>query len=353
MKLRTPTYFYDFHCIADRCKDCCCVGWEIDIDKKSANLYKNTPGVFGDKLRKSIDFNSPSHFILNDKNRCPLLNKQNLCEVFINLGEENMCDICTEHPRYYEWFDGIKEGGIGLCCEEATRIILSQNTHFSIMEKDIPFENFDSYDAELFEYLSECRFKIISQLEASTKTFNLQIRNILWYAYTIQLDIDNDLLDNEEILDITSYEKNNTNSIFNFFTTLEPLNPNWISYLKNCILTYNNSINKLETFEKEHPEIFTYLHNIAIYFIWRYFLKGIFDKDIFSKVGFMAISVSLIKALFFCKWLETGNLQLEDCVEIVKNFSKEVEYSEENLQKIEDIFYDSTDFSVNNLIGLF
>ena len=353
MKLRTPTYFYDFHCIADRCKDCCCVGWEIDIDKKSANLYKNTPGGFGDKLRRSIDFNSPSHFILNDKNRCPLLNKQNLCEVFINLGEENMCDICTEHPRYYEWFDGIKEGGIGLCCEEATRIILSQNTHFSIMEKDIPFEDFDSYDAELFEYLSECRSKIISQLEDSTKTFNLQIRNILWYAYTIQLDIDNDLLDNEEILDITSYEKNNTNSIFNFFTTLEPLNPNWIPYLKNCILTYNNSINKLETFEKEHPEIFTYLHNIAIYFIWRYFLKGIFDKDIFSKVGFMAISVSLIKALFFCKWLDTGNLQLEDCVEIVKNFSKEVEYSEENLQKIEDIFYDSTDFSVNNLIGLF
>ncbi len=29
-------------------------------------------------MRKSIDFGSPSHFALNDKNRCPLLNNKNL-----------------------------------------------------------------------------------------------------------------------------------------------------------------------------------------------------------------------------------------------------------------------------------
>ena len=112
MKLRTPTYFNEFHCIADKCKDCCCIGWEIDIDKKSADFYKNVSGEFGEKLRKSIDFGSPSHFALNDKNRCPLLNNKNLCEVYIQLGEDKMCDICTEHPRYYEWFNNLKEGGI-------------------------------------------------------------------------------------------------------------------------------------------------------------------------------------------------------------------------------------------------
>ena len=109
MKLRTPTYFNEFHCIADKCKDCCCIGWEIDIDKKSADFYKNVSGEFGEKLRKSIDFGSPSHFALNDKNRCPLLNNKNLCEVYIQLGEDKMCDICTEHPRYYEWFNNLKK----------------------------------------------------------------------------------------------------------------------------------------------------------------------------------------------------------------------------------------------------
>ena len=45
-----------------------------------------------------------------------------------------------------------------------------------------------------------------SSLENTEKNFNLKIRNILWYAYTIQLDIDNDMLDDEEIFDIIDYE---------------------------------------------------------------------------------------------------------------------------------------------------
>ena len=353
MKLRTPTYFNEFHCIADKCKDCCCIGWEIDIDKKTADFYKNVSGEFGEKLRKSIDFGSPSHFALNDKNRCPLLNNKNLCEVYIQLGEDKMCDICTEHPRYYEWFNNLKEGGIGLCCEEAGRIILSQKQPFTTIEKEIPFEDADTYDMELFNYLLNCRSKIISHIENTEKNFSLKIRNILWYAYTIQLDIDNDMLDDEEIFDIIDYEKTDITPILNFYTTLDPLNPDWIPYLKHSILTYINSKNYLHNFEKQNPQLNNYLQNIAIYFIWRYSLKATFDKDVLSKVEFMAISIALIKILFFCQWLESKTLTLEDCTEIVKNFSKEIEYSEDNLQKIEDIFYDSTDFSINNIIGIF
>ena len=44
---------------------------------------------------------------------------QHLCRTILTLGEEKLCNICTEHPRYYEWFGSVKEGGIGLCCEEA------------------------------------------------------------------------------------------------------------------------------------------------------------------------------------------------------------------------------------------
>ena len=32
MIFRTPDFYRDFHCIADRCSDSCCIGWEIDID---------------------------------------------------------------------------------------------------------------------------------------------------------------------------------------------------------------------------------------------------------------------------------------------------------------------------------
>ena len=49
----------------------------------------------------------------------------------------SLCDICSIHPRYFEWFANIKEGGIGLCCEEAARIILSQNIPFKTFETEI------------------------------------------------------------------------------------------------------------------------------------------------------------------------------------------------------------------------
>ena len=31
-----PDYYPLFHCIADRCRHNCCIGWEIDIDSRTA-----------------------------------------------------------------------------------------------------------------------------------------------------------------------------------------------------------------------------------------------------------------------------------------------------------------------------
>ena len=143
---------------------------------------------------------------MDKEKNCPFLNNSGLCEIYINLGKDSLCRICTEHPRYYEWFDGFKEGGIGLCCEEAARIILSQNTPFSTYEIEVPYDECaDEYDEELFSYLYACRDKIISYLDDVSIPFSSRIRNVLWYSYTIQQDIDSELLDEEDIFDVTAY----------------------------------------------------------------------------------------------------------------------------------------------------
>lgn len=353
MKLRTPEYFKEFHCIADKCKDCCCIGWEIDIDDKTADIYSKIPGKFGEKLRKNITFDKTKSFILDKHERCPFLNNKNLCEIFINLGQNNLCEICTEHPRYYEWFNGIKEGGIGLCCEEAARIILSQNKKFNTCEIEIPFESADEYDSGFYLYLCNSRNKIISYLDNTSLPFNLRIRNVLWYAYAIQENIDNNSLNDVDISVVNSYSQSNLQPVLEFFLTLEPFDTNWIPYLRDCINLYNNSLSKIKNFEISHHEIFKFLQNISIYFIWRYFLKGVFDEDVLSKVKLMVVSVAVIKYLFFCKWLKTGNLTFNDCSEIAKNYSKEIEYSEDNLSALVDAYYELDCFSVENLIGLF
>ena len=32
-----PDYYKEFQCIADKCEDTCCAGWQIVVDKKSLN----------------------------------------------------------------------------------------------------------------------------------------------------------------------------------------------------------------------------------------------------------------------------------------------------------------------------
>ncbi|MBR2587990.1 MAG: flagellin lysine-N-methylase [Bacilli bacterium] len=352
MKLRLPNYYKQFHCIANECKEnCCTAGWEIDIDTKSANFYNSISGKFGDKLHTHINFNTPSHFILDNNNKCPFLNSDNLCEIYINLGKDCLCEICTEHPRYYEWFDGVKEGGIGLCCEEVARIILSQTEPFSTYEVEIPYEDCDEYDTNVFSYLINARAKILSYLNDDTRHFDSRIHDVLWYCYTIQQNLDSELLDDEEIFSVSTSTRPNLLAILNFFLTLEHNDANWIIWFKNCINNYSNSLDKMEDFEKDNPDVFQYLKNISIYFIWRYFLKGVFDGEVLSKVKLMVVSIAVIKFLLFCKWLENGVLSFEDCIWVVKKYSEEVEYSDDNLIALAEASYDEEFFSVEGLLG--
>ena len=50
MKIRVPDYYDEFKCIADKCTDTCCAGWQVDVDDKSFAYYKTIKGEFGDRL---------------------------------------------------------------------------------------------------------------------------------------------------------------------------------------------------------------------------------------------------------------------------------------------------------------
>jgi len=125
MKQFEPCFYKDFSCIADRCKHSCCVGWEIDVDAETLKKYESVSGELGEKLRRCIVKKGGSaHFSMCEHERCPFLNEKNLCEIILELGENFISQICTDHPRFYNEFSGRVETGLGLCCEEAARIIL-------------------------------------------------------------------------------------------------------------------------------------------------------------------------------------------------------------------------------------
>ena len=121
MRLTVPDYYDRFRCIASRCTDNCCIGWEIGIDPAALADYQSQPGAFGDRLRAAIQPGDPPYFALTGAGRCPFLNGENLCDIYCQLGENHLCAICDQHPRFHNWFGEEKESGLGLCCEEAAR----------------------------------------------------------------------------------------------------------------------------------------------------------------------------------------------------------------------------------------
>jgi lysine-N-methylase len=75
-------------------------------------------------------------FILREDGRCPFLRDDGLCEMIIKHGEDYLCDICKEHPRFYNEADGHIEGGFGMVCEAACELILGREHGFELVADD-------------------------------------------------------------------------------------------------------------------------------------------------------------------------------------------------------------------------
>ena len=109
MNLVYPDYYPEFKCIADACKHSCCIGWEIDIDPESANRFASIPAIV-----EHIESADPPFFRLSDSGKCPFLESSGLCRMILTYGEEMLCDICKDHPRFRNPCGNTIELGLGL-----------------------------------------------------------------------------------------------------------------------------------------------------------------------------------------------------------------------------------------------
>ncbi len=342
MILRLPDYCGEFRCSAGKCSDSCCIGWEIDIDDKTADYYMSLDGQFGERLKKGISHNDVYSFALQNE-RCPFLNEDNLCDIILNLGEDKLCHICAEHPRYYEWFGGVKEGGVGLCCEEAARLILEKGMTEGYIEREILDEDCEDYDNELYNFLFKARENIFRLFRDKSVSLAECIARVLSYADKIQELIDN--YDYESVPDISEAvisekAEPDVKAMLEIFGTLEPIDEKWRPFV--------DGVSQNSDKYSYNPKYEPYLRSAAIYFVWRYFMKGVFDEEILSKIRLAVISAAMLSVLF-----QLTDADFEQCVMLAKNYSKETEYSEENLEAIYDMCYTEDIFSAEELIKFF
>ncbi len=321
MIFRVPSYYNTFRCTADKCTDNCCIGWEIEIDKKTKEFYNSVSGDFGKRLRENIS--DENTFILKNE-RCPFLNKNNLCDIIISCGENRLCQICRDHPRYFEWYGNIKEGGIGLSCEEGARIILSDCDR-GFCEAQVNEEN-EEVDEELFALLYSAREEIFFLLSEDMPLAE-KLSHILSFAEKVQFTVDNPNAEYEAVHKQPA--KGDAKEIISLYSDFEPIDESWSAEL-SCLNA--KSCFKLRL----TPAVEKYIINICRYFIWRYFMKGVFSEEILSKVKLALVSSVFI--FFMCE----GSEELSVWIEKSKLYSKQMEYSDENRELFYDYSYEKS-----------
>lgn len=285
MKLYAPKYYKDFVCIADKCKHSCCIGWEIDIDSKTLDKYNSLSVPYADIIRDSIKGKEIPHFALADAERCPHLNKCGLCNIILNVSEDYLCDICREHPRFYNFTNNGKELGLGMCCEEACRLILSSDD----FDELISIDNIAG-ETEICEFDATVHREKIYKLLKYSIPFSSKLEIIL-NSYHITL--------NEE-------------KIKKCLSSLEYLDE------LNRALFANFSLDiSFANIENE-------LTRALAYFIYRHCSEALDYEEFCASLVLSIVCTYLIASI-------SNSDNINDCARIV---SEEIEYSEANTQEI-------------------
>lgn len=307
-----PRYYEDFSCIMDKCKHTCCAGWEIDIDDKTYSKYQGLQCAIGKRIRDNIitDENG-HHFILGIDGRCPMLDKNGLCDIIRELGDDWICDICNLHPRFINEFEYHTEIGVGLCCPTAAEMVLGDNAEL-VREGD---ENYDLYNV----------FKLYNGFEGELFTLRNEIFEILKHNAKDARVLILKAADAE--LPVQKLEK-----MIDILNKAERLDPSWEELLGRAAS---------KSVEADHlldGEMGGYWVRLVQYFIFRYLAQAADEFEINDYILFGIVSADIICGIS-CALKDEYDCIFDALCDISRGYSAEIEYSSENVDIIIEGIY--------------
>lgn len=285
-----PDYYHEFHCIAGACRHSCCIGWEIDIDEDSLARFRREKGPLGDKLRRVIqEDEGGAHFILGEKERCPFLQADGLCEMILARGEDVLCQICADHPRFRNFYADRTEIGLGLCCEAAAELILSRQEPMTLVAEGAPDGQADPEE----EALLALRARLMALAQDRSQPMEARLEQLL------------------ALSGLTPPE-----DWVGALLALERLDEAWTHLLEGVPAALPEA--------PAHWDI--PLEQLLCYFLYRHLPGALEDGDIPGRMALCVFATRCVRDAAL-----SAGIPL---TEAARMFSAEVEYSEENIGKL-------------------
>lgn len=304
MQTVMPDYYASFTCLKGGCRHNCCIGWEIDIDENTWQFYRRVPAPFGERLRRGISNSGEPHFLLDQHKRCPFLNGEGLCDIILTLGEDALCDICADHPRFRNELPDRVEIGLGLACEAAGQLILGRQQPMTLQGES------DTDDEILL-----LRNRLLAVLQDRTLPLSERLSQLLACA--------------NATLPCTDMGR-----WADVLLELERLDENWTQLLMQLREKWQRL--DLEAFGHLMAARQTEYEQFAVYLLYRHFANASTLEDAAPRAAFVAWGVTLLYYLGALRYSQQGTFDFEDQVELARLFSAELEYSDENLSILWD-----------------
>lgn len=389
MRYIKPHYYDEFKCIADKCPDTCCAGWQIVIDDDTIKKYEgyvvSSEEAFAKRMSDSIDWEEGC--FLQHGRRCAMLNEQNLCDLITAKGDGFLCETCNRYPRHVEEYEGLREYSLSLSCPVAAERMLgmTEQTRFLVEEDDQPDpleEEFEDFDFMLFTQLEDAREVIFKIVQNRQFPIVVRLAILMEMARDMQDCLDEDrLFDMQDVVEDfdlrlkkLSQAKNwdecqedllpliltgedrywQLKDGFEIYTKLERLREEWTDVLEGTYEElYAVGYKKYEAMHQEFcQEIIKwgldsqqtweiFLEQILTFFLYTYFCGAVYDDCIYSKVAMSVMSTCYIQEFCMYMWVkQEKQISMEECITIAYRYAREIEHSDPNLNDLEQWLMD-------------
>lgn len=347
-----PDYYKRFRCIADKCPDTCCSAWQIVIDEDSLEQYQNYTGEYRWELHKKINWNE-GVFRHNKNGMCAFLREDGLCDMYKHMGKDSLCTTCREYPRHTEEYENVREISLSLSCPEVAGMLMKRMDPVTfVYEEDEEDEVFEEFDYFLFSNLEDIREEIIKRIQDRETDLSKRIRSVLQLGASAQRHYEEgDLIlwdessEMDKVCVEDEYELLHRQLRF-LSEELELLYQDWDNVLMESEAILFGEGEEAFMTNREHflrwwknsdltpPDIV--LEQIIVYFISIYLPGAVYDGNVIGKVDSGVGHAIEIFLLLFARWMKRGGLlTMDDLVELVYRYSREIEHSDENLERVE------------------
>ena len=368
-----PEYYNQFQCLASACPATCCAGWQIVIDEKTQEKYRNYKGSFGNRLKNSIDWKDGT--FQQYHGRCAFLNEENLCDIHIEAGHDALCRTCRRYPKHVEVYENEREVSLSLSCPAAAKLIMGQKQpcRFRSVENGGE-ESEKDFDEFLYSALQDCRKVMLTLAQDRSVSLQLRMARILALAHDVQNRIErNRVFEVETVLE--RYQRPQARELLDaklrqfaeqskqqrgarawledwitvrwrmldLFREFEVLDPLWTEdlqmyrrclYEKGCATYLDQELQWKERSEEWETEY----EQILVYFLFTYFCGAVYDGDVMRKVQMAVESVLILSELGMAAWMQEGTLPtFEDRMRLAWRYSRELEHSDPNLAAMERV----------------